>query len=383
MKNNSAKAYFDHASTSPARDCAVKAMHEFHQLKYGNPLSKHLFGQEASIALEQARSRVAGCLNVDCKEIVFTSGATESIIISLIGAAIANRHRGNHIITTSFEHHATHAVCKFLKEEMGFEIDIIGIDHDGRIRLDELESKLRDDTILVSAMAVNNEIGTIQDIRRIVELCGTRRIAVQSDYVQAIGKIHVDLKRDNVDLAVGSGHKFGGPKGTGWLYIKQGTQIRPLIPGSHEFGIRAGTVNVSGVVGMSYAMEEAVSEVEEVSRRLGEYKMDLYSFIKENAPDAEVNGSLTCSVNAILNIRLPGCAGEKLVELFNREGVAISTASACQSGQEEPSHVLRALGIDYLDALSSIRISMGYTTVMEEVEHFKRVFPKVYKRAKE
>jgi cysteine desulfurase len=377
-------AYLDHASTSPTRDRAIRAMEPFEREIWANAASSHAMGLDARAALDKAREKVARLLGVGAGpgEIIFTSGGTESIVLSLIGAAVGNRHRGNHIITTSFEHHATHAVFEFLSQQMGFETSTVGIDHEGKVRLDELERSIRDDTILVSVMAVNNEIGTVQDIRKVVEICEPRGILVHSDFVQAPGKIPIDFHGLDLDLAIMSGHKFGGPKGTGLLYVKQGTQLRPVCPGSHEFGIRAGTVNLPGIVGLSVALGDAVEEMSEIVQRLRGFKQRLWEHVKSVAPEAEVNGSLEKSVESILNVRLPGCIGESLVLLLSRAGVMVSTASACQSESTEPSHVLKALGIDFLEALSSVRISMGYSTTEDEIELFMKVFPEVYERAK-
>jgi len=375
-------AYFDHASTSPARQSVVRAMEPFHREIFANASTTHAQGLEARAALDKARERVACNVGADPCEIIFTSGGTESIILSLIGAAVANRHRGCHILTTAFEHHAVHAVFDFLRQEMGFETGIVGIDGDGMVRLDELEANLRDDTTLVSVMAVNNEIGTIQDIRAVVDMCASRGIIVHSDFAQTFGKMDVDFHEIGVDLAAGSGHKFGGPKGTGSMYVKEGTLITPLCKSSHEFGIRAGTVNVPGVVGLSIAVEDAASEAPEVVRRLAGFRDQLWNHIRTVAPDARINGAIEKTLPSILNVRFPGCNGESMLLMLSKAGIAVTTASACQSENPEPSHVLTAIGIDYLDALSSIRLSMGYSTTQDEIDYFVRVFPEIYERAK-
>jgi cysteine desulfurase len=205
---------------------------------------------------------------------------------------------------------------------------------------------------------------------------------VHSDFVQTFGKMDVDFHKLGVDLAAASGHKFGGPKGTGFMYVKEGTLLTPLCKSSHEFGIRAGTVNVPGVVGLSIAIEDAATEAPEVVKRLTDFRDQLWNHIRTVAPDARVNGAIEKTLPSILNVRFPGCNGESMLLMLSKAGIAVTTASACQSENPEPSHVLTALGIDYLDALSSIRLSMGYSTTQDEIDYFVRVFPEIYERAK-
>lgn len=375
-------AYFDHGSTAPLRNCARDAMEPYLREKYGNASSVYSLGREARAAVDKARDRAASILGASPREIIFTSGGTESIIHSLVGAFAGNRLRGNHILTTSFEHHAVHAVFDFLADEMGADAEMVGVDGDGLVRLDELEDKIRDDTVLVSVMRVNNEVGTIQDVKSVAEICSGKNILVHSDCVQAAGKIPVDFSDMPVDMAVISGHKFGGPKGMGILYIREGTHIKSLCEGSHEFGIRAGTENVAGIVGMVAALDESVEQIQELSGRLANFKERLWKCIKRTAPDASVNGSEDKTVPAILNVRLPGCEGESIVIGLDREGIAASVGSACQAGATEPSHVLNAMGLSQVEAFSSIRLSMGYSTTQEDVERFIKVFPDVYSRVR-
>ncbi|MFH1675388.1 MAG: cysteine desulfurase family protein [bacterium] len=375
-------AYLDHASSSPVRPTVTTAMLPYLSEFYGNPSSNHLPGRECRTAIDKARDRVSEILGADSDEIVFTSGATESIILSLIGAFAGNRHRGKHIIASKFEHHAVLSVFDFLREEMGAETEFVDIDRDGMVRTDRLESMIRPDTVLVSVMAVNNEIGTIQDIKTISGLCAERGILFHSDCVQAIGKIPVNLRESGIDLVSISGHKFGASKGVGIMYVRKGTYLKNICAGSHEFGMRAGTENTPGIVGISVAIEEAVKEREESNERNRKYINRLWEHIRSVATDSSINGSPDNTVQSILNVRIPGCVGEMLVLALDRAGVASSTASACQSGATEPSHVLSSMGLSQIEALSSLRLSLGWSTTDAEIDHFIEVFPEVYSRIK-
>ncbi|HDS30755.1 MAG TPA: cysteine desulfurase, partial [Firmicutes bacterium] len=297
-------AYLDHASTSPTRKSSVDAMLPFFSKNFGNASSPYLQGRESRKAIDNSKDKIASLMECDSREIIFTSGGTEAIIIALVGAALGNRHRGNHLITSAFEHHAVHAVFDFLRDEMGFETEFFGVDENGIIRLDELERKVSNDTVLISAMAVNNEIGTIQPINEIVELCAGKNILVHSDFVQAIGKIPLSLGKIGVDIANVSGHKFGGPKGIGFLYMKSGTYLKPICSSSHEFGIRAGTENVGGIAGIASGLEEAIRETPELENRLTGFRKRILDCIFSVAPDAKINGNPDKSVVSIINLRM-------------------------------------------------------------------------------
>jgi len=351
----------------------------FHEM-YGNASSPHELGRASRAAVDDSRDRIASCLGVKSREIIFTSGGTESIINEIIGAFAGNRHRGKHIVTSEFEHSATRGILKFLEDEMGADVTYIGIDGKGHVRLDELKSALRDDTALVSVMLVNNEIGTIQDLKSITDMCAQRQILVQSDTVQAFGKTEVDLYGLSVDMACASSHKFGGPKGVGFMYIQEGTYLKPLSQSSHEFGMRAGTVNVPGVVGMSVALEEALKELPELKARLRGYRTRIFDCIRDSNPKAVLNGDQENCIEATMNVRLPGCETEMLVIALDRHGVYTSMGSACHSGSAEPSHVLKSMGFLTVEAFSSLRISLGYSTNDDQVDLFCKAFPEAYKQ---
>ncbi len=375
-------AYFDHGATSPLRKCAYKAMKPFLKHKFGNAASAYSIGQEAKHALDASRDIIADLVGAESNEIIFTSGGSESIALSLIGAYTGNRHRGRHILISAIEHAATIGVLDFLHDEMGAEIQSVSVDSDGIIKLDDFESKIRDDTVLVSIMRVNNETGTIQPIEKIVEMCKGKDIIVQSDCVQSFGKTPTDLAALGIDLAMASAHKFGGPKGVGFMFVRQGTHLKSLIPTSHEFGFRAGTVNVAGVVGMAAALEEATEELPELMERLKGFRERLFDCIKDVAPDVEINGSPKHCIPATLNVLLPGCEGEMLVYALDMVGIEASTGSACASGATEPSHVLIAMGRNKTEASNTLRLSMGYSTTEKEIDKFIKEFPGVYERVK-
>ncbi|MCX6645912.1 MAG: cysteine desulfurase family protein [bacterium] len=378
----STTAYFDHGATSPLRNSAYEAMKPYMMEKFANPASAHRMGLEARHALDSARDRIADILGVDSREIIFTSGGTEGIILSLVGAYIGNKHRGRHILVSSIEHSATLTILDFLKNEMGAEVETVDVDRDGILQLDDFERKLRDDTVLVSVMRVNNEIGTIQPIERISEICKLENIIVQSDCVQSFGKILTDLKKLDVDIAIASSHKFGGPRGSGFMYVRQGTYIKNICESSHEFGLRAGTVNVAGAVGTSVALVEAIVELPGLIPRLADFRRQLLYCINNTASDASINGSSDHCIPSTLNVHLPGCEGEVLVQALDMDGIEAGAGSACHSGANEPSHVLTAMGRSRLEALSNLRLSMGYTTIQEEVDRFIKVFPGVYGRVR-
>jgi cysteine desulfurase len=355
-------------------------MQPFMMYHFGNPSSAHKVGLWARHALDAARDNIANILGVDSREIIFTSGGTEGIILSLVGAYIGNKHRGNHILTSSIEHSATLTILDFLKNEMDAEVETVDVNRDGILQIDDFERKLRDDTVLVSVMRVNNETGTIQPVERISEFCKLKNIIIQSDCVQSLGKIPTDLKKLDVDIAIASSHKFGGPRGSGFMYIRQGTYIKNICESSHEFGLRAGTVNVAGAVGTSIALSEAVSELPDLIPRLADFRRQLLDCINNTASNAIINGSLDHCIPSTLNVHLPACEGEALVQALDMEGIEASAGSACHSGANEPSHVLTAMGRSRLQALSNLRLSMGYTTTQEEVDSFIKIFPKVYER---
>jgi len=376
------KAYFDHGSTSPLRRCAYEAMQPWLKEGYGNASSPYSLGRESRAAVDSARDLISFSLGVNSREIIFTGCGTESLVLTLIGAYIGNRHKGNHVITTTFEHHATHAIFEFLRDEMGAEFEMVNVDENGLVKLDELESMLKDDTVLVSIMGVNNEVGTVQDLYAISDMCRKRGIILHSDFVQTIGKHSFDLTKGAIDLACASAHKFGGPKGVGFFYIREGVYVKNYCEGSHEFGLRSGTENVAGIVGMASATEAAIRDLPDALEAASGFRDQIWDCINSTAPGASFNGDQNHAVPMTFNVHLPDCDGEMMVLGLDRAGVATATASACLTGATEPSHVLKAMGVPRKDALSSLRISLGWSSTQDEIDHFKEVFPDVYNRVR-
>ncbi|WP_322818902.1 cysteine desulfurase family protein, partial [Tepidiforma sp.] len=345
--------YLDHAATSPLRTVARQAMAPFLDVRYGNPSGLYAIGRDAQQALDEARSAVATCLGARPSEIIFTSGATESINTALFGIAYALRRAGAgiHIVTSAIEHHAGLHAAAFL-EELGFEVTTIGCDASGRVSLAELERALRPETILVSIMLANNEVGTIQPIAEIATLLrrrpapGGHRIMLHTDAVQAPAWLPIDVEALGVDALSLSAHKFGGPKGTGILYLRRATPFHPLLlGGGQEHHKRAGTENVAGIVGTAAALRAASTGTAERSARVLALRNRLRDGILAAIPDVQVNGCQTNCLPNILNVAFGGLESDALVAALDERGVAVSSGSACSNSTWEPSHVLMAMGV--------------------------------------
>lgn len=342
--------------------------------KFGNPAScSHSFGWTADNAVKVARGRLARLIGADPDEIIFTSGATESDNLAIKGVAESYRAKGNHIITAATEHKAVLDTCKRL-EQFGFRITYLAVKKDGLLDLEHLERALTSETILVSIMAANNEIGVLQPIEQIGRLCHERDVIFHTDATQAIGKVPVDVSRQNVDLASISAHKVYGPKGVGALYVRRKSPPLELAPildgGGHEQGMRSGTLNVPGIVGLGKACEIAGQEMPTESVRLGRLRDRLKDQILEDLDECQINGSLEHRLTGNLNISFAGVEGEALLMALN--DVAVSGGSACTSGSPEPSHVLRAIGVPEHLAYSSIRFGLGRFNTEQEVDYVAR-----------
>jgi len=362
--------YLDHAATTPVRPGVLEAMLPYFSQTYGNASSIHGFGREARKALENAREVVAGCIGAAPKEIYFTSGGTESDNLAIKGVALANRDRnkGQHLITSSTEHHAVLSSFKYL-EEQGFEATYLPVDRFGIVELAALEEAIRPDTALVSVMLANNETGTIQPVRQIAEVAKRTGVPVHTDAVQAVGKLPVNVDELGVDLLSISAHKIYGPKGIGALYVRRGTRIIPLQHGGHhERNRRAGTENVAGIVGLARAMELAQEELPRAARRLAALRNRLERRIRETIECTYLNGHPEKRLPNILNVGVEFVEGESLLLSLDMRGIAVSTGSACTSGTLEPSHVLRAMGVDAALAQGSLRFSFGRQNTDEEVD---------------
>lgn len=373
--------YLDHAATTPLHTEVIDAMLPFYQEVFGNPSSTHAYGRESRRYLNQARSSIAKLLSVKEKEIIFTSGGTEADNLAVIGVAMANKSKGNHIITTSQEHHAVLHAASFLETE-GFHVTYLPVDEDGLISLTDLEAALTSETILVSVMYVNNETGAIQPIEEIGNILQDHQAYFHTDAVQAFGILQMDINALGIDLFTVSGHKISGPKGVGLLYKSDNVPMKPLqFGGNQERENRAGTENLPGIIGLEKAIQIAQKTVED---RMKEYAMFKDVFLKtldDNNVSYHINGHLDKTVSSILNISFPKQHIESLLTNFDLEGVAASSGSACTAGSIEPSHVLKAMFGDRSDKITnSIRFSFGKMNTKENVKEAATKVAKVLNR---
>ncbi len=361
--------YMDHSATTPVAPEVLAAMLPYFSDKFGNASSLHGFGREAKEALEESRQKLARLLNADPEEIVFTSGGTESDNIALRGIAYKNRNSGRHIITSQIEHPAILETCRSLEQE-GFSVTYLPVNREGLVDLSELERAIRPDTILISIMHANNEVGTIQPLEEIGSLAAERDIYLHTDAVQTVGKIPVDVEAMGADLLSLSAHKLYGPKGVGALYIRRGTKIQSLATGGgHEMGLRSGTENVPGIVGLARAADLAREEMAAEGQRLTELRDRLAALVLQRVKEAWINGSMEKRLPGSLNFGFSYVEGESLLLYLDSKGVAVSTGSACSSHKLEPSHVLLALGLKPEECHGSLRITMGRSNSQEDADY--------------
>ena len=376
--------YFDHAATTAVREEVLKEMFPYFSLQYGNPSSIYSIGRKSKKAIEDAREKVAKAINCKVKEIYFTSCGSESDNLALKGVAYANKEKGKHIITTKIEHPAILESCKTL-EKQGFEITYLNVDSDGFISLQELENSIRKDTILISIMFANNEIGTIQPISEIGKIAKKHQILFHTDSVQAVGNVKINVDEMNIDLLSMSGHKFYGPKGVGALYVREGTKIERIQDGGHqEKNKRAGTENIAGIVGLGKAIELAEKNLEEYNKKLTKLRDYYFSQIEEKIPNIKINGHRDKRLPGNANISFTGIEGEELLLKLDEKGICASTGSACSSGSPNPSHVLLAIGLEKEMAFGSLRITIGEENTKEDidflVEQIVEIVPKLRER---
>ncbi len=358
--------YLDHSATTPVAQEVLQAMTPYQREWYGNASSLYALGRRSRRAVDQSRELIAGHLGVDPGEIVFTSGATEANNLALIGAVYASNGR-RHIVTTKVEHHAVLHAARWL-ETQGYPVTFLDTDEQGRVDPKEVEAALREDTLLVSVMAGNNEIGTLQPIAEIGALCRERGILFHTDAVQAYGK--VALPMDAVDLLAASAHKLHGPKGVGLLFARKGVRLAPLLHGGgHEGGRRSGTENVPGIVGLAKATEIAFDERGITALRLTAFRNRLIEGVR-SIPGSRLNGHPTDSLPHIANFSFQAVEGESLVLKMDEHGIAVSTGSACSSPDLEPSHVLTAIKVPPSMVHGSLRVSTGRETTADEIEVF-------------
>ena len=368
------RVYMDNAATTPVSPAVLEKMLPYFSECYGNANSIHSTGLDARKALNAARKKVAAALNCNPDEEYFPSGGSESDNWALKGVAFANRKKGNHIITSAIEHHAILHTCEWL-EKQGFEITYVPVDADGLVNPADVEAAITDKTILISIMAANNEIGTIEPIEEIAKIAHAHHVLFHTDAVQAIGAIPVDVRAIGCDLLSLSGHKFHGPKGVGALYIKQGTRIDNLIHGgAQERGRRASTENVAGIVGMAEAIELATANIPEKAARISALRDQLIDGLTA-LPYVRLNGHRTKRLPGNVNVSVRFIEGESLLLRLDLAGVAASSGSACTSGSLDPSHVLLAIGLPHEIAHGSLRLSLSDTTTQEEVHYVLSVLP--------
>jgi cysteine desulfurase len=374
------RIYLDHNATTPVHPEVFEAMLPYYKDKFGNASSIHSFGREAKVALEESREKVAKFINASPQEIYFTCGGTESDNLAIKGIAFANRKKGKHIITSKIEHHAVLESCKFLEKE-GFEITYLPVDKYGFVDPDELKKAIRKDTVLVSIMHVNNEVGTIQPLEELCKITKEKGAYFHTDAVQSVGKMPVDVQKLNVDMLSMSGHKIYGPKGVGAIYIRKGTRITSWSHGgSHERSRRAGTENVPGIVGLAKTVEIAQRDMEQQSQQMKNLTEAFYQKVTHAIPDVILNGHLEKRIPNTLNLSFKAVEGESVILSLDLKGVAVASGSACTSGTLEPSHVLSAMGISPEIAQGAIRFSFGRENTMEDVEYVVGVLPEIVSR---
>jgi cysteine desulfurase len=374
------KVYMDHNATTPVHPAVLETMLPYFREIFGNASSVHSFGREARVAMEEARDKIAEFIGAQPREVIFTSGGTESDNFAIEGAAYENSKKGKHIITCNIEHHAVLNTCKHL-ETHGFEVSVLGVDRHGVANLDELREAIRDDTILITIMHANNEIGTIEPLQEISNIAKEHGIILHTDAAQTVGKIPVNVDDLGVDLMSISAHKLYGPKGVGALYVRRGTRVEPLVRGGHhERNRRGGTENVPGIVGFGKAIEVAAADMEEEGKRLWNLTEKLKTGLQERLEYIYPNSHPTERLPATINISFDFLEGESIVLNLDMKGIAVSTGSACTSGSLEPSHVLVALGLPPATAQGAIRFSLGRDNTEADVDYVLEELPPIIQR---
>lgn len=360
--------YFDNAATTAVREDVLKEMIPFFGMDYGNASAMYSVGREAKRGLDKARLRVANAINCNPHEIYFTSCGSESDNLALKGVAYANRGKGNHIITSKIEHHAVLNSCKTL-ERQGYRVTYLNVDKNGMIDIQQLVNSITKDTILISIMFANNEIGTIEPIEEIGKIARENHILFHTDAVQAIGNIRIDVKKLNIDLLSMSGHKFYAPKGVGALYVKDGVEFEKIQDGGHqEKDKRAGTENIAGIVGLGKAIDLIYNEYDEYNRKLKELRDYYINEIEKTIPNIKINGDRINRLPGNANISFEGVDAQNLLFKLDEVGICASAGSACSTGNSEPSHVLTSIGLSKDMAESTLRTSFGASNTKEDVE---------------
>ena len=377
------RIYLDHNATTPVRPEVLEAMMPYLTEKIGNPSSLHGWGQEARAGMEGARAALAGALRCDPEEVHFTSGGTEADNWAIKGVAAASRRRGGRIVTTAIEHYAVLQTCQHLAQR-GYEVVYIPVDEGGIVDPGEVAQAVNDETALISVMHANNETGSIQPVEEIGSLAWERGIPFHVDAVQTFGKLPVKVDELNADLVSVSAHKINGPKGIGALYIREGMEIEALAHGGgHEWKRRAGTENVPGIVGMGKAVELRMAEMERMEPEMRRLRDRLEEGLVEGLDNVRVNGHPTLRLANTSNLSFGGIESEGIVLGLDLQGVAAASGSACASGETEPSHVLRAMGVESRLATGAVRFSLGWGNSEEQVDCVLQVLPKIVRRLRE
>ncbi len=373
------RIYLDYAATTPIHPEVVETLLPFLTEQYGNPSSIYAFGREAKNAIEEARAQVAQLIQAQAEEIYFTSGGTEANNFALKGVAYANQNKGRHIITSAIEHHAVLEPSHFLQQN-GFNVTYLPVDQYGVVKLDALMSAIKKDTILISVMHANNEIGTIEPIKEIGTIAKEHGILFHTDAVQTAGTLAIDVNDVKADLLSISAHKIYGPKGVGALFIRKGTRIIPFLQGGgQERHMRASTENVPGIVGFGKAASLAVAEMLERSRHSQHLRDKMIKGLFEKIEEISLNGHPIVRLPNNVNIIVRGVEGESMLLQLDLKGIAASSGSACTSGNLEPSHVLKAIGIKSEEAHSSLRFTVGRLTAEDDIDYLLNTFPEIVK----
>ncbi len=371
------RIYLDYAATTPTHPEVVEAMLAYLSDIFGNPSSIHSFGQEAKAVVEESRDKIAALVGARSEEIVFTSGGTEADNFAIKGIAYANEGKGNHIITTTIEHHAVMETCKFLQKR-GFEVTYLPVDSYGLVDPQDVKKAITDKTILISVMHANNEVGTIEPMAEIGKIAREEKVYFHSDAVQAVGHIPVKVDELGIDLLAMSAHKLHGPKGVGALYIRKGTKLIPFMHGGEqERRRRAGTENVPAIVGFGKAAEIAQGDIETEAKRLIYFRDKLIKGLVEQIEHIRLNGHPTQRLPNNVNVSIEFVEGESMLLNLDLEGIAASTGSACSSSSLEPSYVLLAMGLSHELAHGSLRFSLGRETTEEDIARVLEVLPRI------
>ncbi len=379
------RVYLDNSATTPTRPEVVEAMLPFFTEHFGNPSSVHSFGRDVSKYITESREQVAKLIGAkDSSEIIFTSGGTEADNLAIIGIALAQKNKGNHIITTQIEHHGVLHTCEYLKKYHGVEVTYLPVNEYGQICLQDLENAITDKTILITIMFANNEIGTIQPVHEIGNIARTKGVLFHTDAVQAIGSIPVNVQEMKIDMLSLSGHKFNGPKGVGALYVRKGVKLVPhMHGGAQERKRRGSTHNTTGIIGLGKAAELAMADLDEKQKKLTVLRDKLIKGIEERVPEIILNGHPTERLPQNVNVCFKYIEGESLLLNLDLQGIGASSGSACTSGSLDPSHVLLAIGLSHEVAHGSLRLTLGIYNTEEEIDYVLEVLPGVVEKLRQ